>query len=348
MIPKTFCVLPWYSQEIYPGFQTVCCLLPKHANVSQIKDDLLQGKSPVACNKCWTIEKTGQQSRRQQENIFLDYKLDRDIENIFQDCVEGYNQTLMYQITLSNRCNQACTTCNSQLSSRWADIDRKMQISPKPLYVIDIDQLHIDYARAKRINITGGEPLFEPITYQLLQKLLDHGNDQCFISFVTNGSISLSAYQADLFAAFKDKNICVSIDGIESRFEYLRWPGNWETLQKNLETYRKIPNTSLSVSYTISALNAIYFDETVTWFKQQDLKFNHNLVYSPSWASLNTMPVQLKYQLQKHEFLHQSATITGREISAERMLQNIQAQDAAKKIACIDYMPDLYKLLTCK
>lgn len=345
MISKTFCVLPWYSREVIPNNGPVCCYLPANANIDQIKSDLLQGIESAACEKCWAVERQGHQSRRQQENIFLDYKLDKDIEKIYQDCVDGQNQTLVYQITLSNRCNQACVTCSSQFSSRWVEFEKRMQVGSNPLFTQDIDRLNIDYAHAQRINILGGEPLFEPLTYQVLQKLLDHGNDQCFVSLVTNGSISLDPYQTELFSSFKDKNICVSIDGIESRFEYLRWPGKWDNLQKNLDAYRNIPNTNVSVSYTIGALNAIYYDETVSWFEQQKLKFNHNWIYTPIWASMNKMPVVLKQRLQNHNVLAYHAAVTGQEQTAEQLLHKIQAQDRAKKISVADFMPDLYELL---
>lgn len=348
MISKTFCVLPWYSEEIMPNYQTVCCLLSDHKNLDKVKSDLLQGKQSPACNKCWSVEQQGKQSRRQQENIFLDYKLDRDIEKIYNDCLNGLNQTLMYQIALSNLCNQACVTCSSQFSSRWAEIEKKMQIRPNNHYSMNLDELNIDFSRAQRISIIGGEPLFEPLTYQLLQKLLDHGNDQCFIALITNGSIGLNSYQTELFSWFKNKNICVSIDGIESRFEYLRWPGRWTNLLKNLDSYRKIPNTNVSVSYTISSLNAVYYNETVTWFKQENLNYNHNMVYSPNWAGLKNMPVVLKKQLHDHEVFSQFAAINGKEILPTQMLEKITAQDTAKKISIIDYMPDLYKLLTCQ
>ena len=32
----TFCVLPWYNEEIY-DFTTPCCLLPHNHNIEEIK-----------------------------------------------------------------------------------------------------------------------------------------------------------------------------------------------------------------------------------------------------------------------------------------------------------------------
>ena len=88
----TFCVLPWYSREISGKTPVACCLLPDNHNIELIKIDLLNGVRNTSCSKCWDIEDIGNTSRRQQENIFLDYKLDRDLSRIKADC-ETNNQS---------------------------------------------------------------------------------------------------------------------------------------------------------------------------------------------------------------------------------------------------------------
>jgi MoaA/NifB/PqqE/SkfB family radical SAM enzyme len=130
-----------------------------------------------------------------------------------------------------------------------------MGIVPAKSYYTELDDLEIDFGTAQRINLLGGEPMFDPRSFQLLKKLLDHGNDQCFISFVTNGSVCLNDFQKNILKEFQNLNICFSIDGIGKRFEYMRWPGKWNDLLHNLEQYKTITD-NLSVSYTISAVNA--------------------------------------------------------------------------------------------
>ena len=51
----TFCVLPWYSNEIGQK-STVCCLLPAKYDLNQIRQDLIAGIKTPACTKCWKIE----------------------------------------------------------------------------------------------------------------------------------------------------------------------------------------------------------------------------------------------------------------------------------------------------
>ena len=299
MHSKTFCVLPWYSEEIRRTDRTPCCLLPENHDIEKIRSDLLSGVRTSACQKCWSIEDQNQDSRRIQENRFLDWKLDRDLVDIQHDCVSGHSKTLMYQIRLSNLCNQACVTCDSAASTKWAEIEKKMNIVPFQSTFLNLDDLKIDFKTAQRINLLGGEPMFDPRSFQLLEKLLDHGNDQCFISFVTNGSVQLNDLQKNILKSFQNLNICLSIDGIGKRFEYMRWPGKWNELLYNLDQYKTITH-NFSVSYTISSVNAIYYDETIAWFKQESLRYNHNLVYSPAWASIDMTPTSIKQLLKEY------------------------------------------------
>ena len=342
----TFCVMPWFGKEIKTNqTETHCCLLPEKYNIEKIKNQMLEGKKPIECQRCWGIESTGNKSRRQFENEFLDYKLNRDLDKIQQDCMESTQEILLYQITTSNLCNQACLSCDSKFSTKWAQVEKRMGILPNAQYQFDLDTENINYGSAKRICLLGGEPLFDPKTFKILQKLIDNNNTDCFISLVTNGSINLNSQQIELLKQFNDLNICISIDGIGPVFEYMRWPGKWDVLTTNIDQYRAIAK-NVSVSYTISSLNALYYDQTVDWFKQNNLDYNHSAVYYPNWLSLKNMPVKFKQQLvNKQNFVSSFCDIIGSEISVDTVNQHIKQQDAAKNIKIQDYMPEVWALL---
>jgi wyosine [tRNA(Phe)-imidazoG37] synthetase (radical SAM superfamily) len=335
IIMNTFCVLPWFSNELMPGRTTPCCLLPKDHDLVQIKQDLLAGIQTPACAKCWRVESEGQQSRRQLENVNLDYKLNRDIEQIKQDCINGTNQVVLYQITTSNLCNQACVTCDSFSSSKWAEIERKMNIVPTETFELDLSLYQLNYAGVRRIELLGGEPLFDPKTFYILEQLIAHDNRDCFISLVTNGSIALTPKMLSLLSQFTDINICVSVDGIGPVFEYMRWPAKWPQLVDNIRQYRSFAK-NISISYTVSSLNVYYYDQTVAWFNANDLRYNHNMVTRPDWLSLDSMPIELK-----HAVHNQFVTVTGNEIPLVDYIQRLSQQELAKKIKIKDYMPEI-------
>lgn len=344
-----FCILPFFSYE--NGYKsdrnTYCCLLPGGTDIVDVQDSIKNQQRASACAKCWKVEDQGKPSRRMLENSLLDYKLDKNIEDIQSDCVNAIAQlpALVYQITTSNLCNQACVSCNSSASTRWAAIERKMNIVPAKSFNLDLQYMNIDYKNAKRISLLGGEPLFDPMTFEILNQLKQSGNTDCFISVVTNGSIYLNQTQIKLLKSFTDLNFCISIDGVGPVFEYLRWPGNWNQLLKNIEQYKEI-TSNISVSYTISSLNALYYNETVEWFEKNNLQYNHNIVTYPAWLSLNSIPVNIKERLRDCSFMNYYCNTTGQEISSADFLDQIRLQDTAKNISIQDYMPGLLDLLT--
>ena len=338
----TFCVLPWYSSELPSN--TPCCLLPNNTNIDQLKIDLLNGIKSSACSKCWVLEEQGEKSRRLLENEFLDYKLDRDLILIREDCKTKIIDPIMYQIKTSNLCNQACVTCDSSASTKWAELETKMGVTPKSKLKINASTVNINYADAKKISLLGGEPFFDPTTFEILERLIKHNNTDCFISLVTNGSIVLKQTQLDLLSKFSDLNICISIDGIEKRFEYLRWPAKWNTLLDNLKRYREITK-NISISYTISSLNALYYNETINWFKQNNLRYNHNIVNYPQWIGLDNTPLKIKEALHNTSVPVAWMEITGKETTLDSYQNYLQAQDQAKKINIKDYLPEVWEIL---
>jgi organic radical activating enzyme len=340
----TFCVLPWYSKEFFKNSTSTCCLLPSGTDISQLKQDLLAGIKSPACNTCWKVEASGAKSRRQMENVFLDYKLDRDIDKLRDDCVNGVSSSLVYQIYTSNLCNQACVTCNSGCSTKWAEIEKKMSIIPKPAFYSSIQDLDVNYKTAKRIELLGGEPLFDPRTFKVLEQLIEHNNTDCYISLITNGSITLTTEYQSLLSKFSDLNICVSIDGIGPVFEYMRWPAKWDVLTQNVDQYKTV-SKSVSVSYTISSLNAAYYNETVEWFKQQNLSYNHNIVTNVDWLSLHSAPVKLKQHLREKNNIVSSLLSDSKGVDIKLYADKINQQDQAKRIKLADYMPEVAEII---
>jgi sulfatase maturation enzyme AslB (radical SAM superfamily) len=283
----TFCVMPWYGFEIRKQDSNCCWLTPDH-NIDEVKKDLLNGIQSKWCSKCWKAEKNGNVSRRLQQNLLLDVLLDKSIETLENDVRETKNKTFLYSISTSDKCNGACVTCGPEDSSKW---NLLLKTNKKPDVLDNIDDF-VDYQNAKFIEFLGGEPLLENKNLQILEKLLDAGNNNCLISIVTNGNVSLMSKHLDLLSQFKKVVVCLSIDGIGPVFEYLRWPLKWNLLLKNLELFRSM-NFDLSVSYTLSNINLPFKEETIKWFETEKLPYLINNVVCP-WYFSPEVPIDNK------------------------------------------------------
>jgi len=345
--PVAFCVLPFYAAE-YPG-NTPCCLIKPNSNLEQIKLQMLQEIRPTACEKCWELEDQGLLSNRKIKNASTDWYLDRNLEDLIEDCRQGNHSVVHYEIDTSNTCNATCVTCGSEASSAWAALERKNQHPSEKHWKISSSQTDawINFDTAVSISFRGGEPLLSKTNFQILNKLLEHNNTNCFISFVTNGSVTLSTYQKNIISRFKNVNFCLSIDGIGPVFEYLRYPLKWDQLLKNIE-FCKNNSIMLSVSYTLSNLNIFYHDQTVTWFDQQNLKYLINTVHDPKFFQPSALPIKLKniiaqknpsvaHMIDSHSDLDQQ--------HYQQFRSEIAKQDRWKNINIKDFLPEFSSYL---
>lgn len=347
----TFCVLPWFGREInWTQHETHCCLLPLTYDIEQIKKQMLTGEKPSECRSCWKLEANGLQSDRQLKNSALDWYWDRDLEFIKQDAAEGKNDILMLKLITSYTCNATCVSCNDKSSSSWSQLNHQMNPSipiRKTKFVdIDVIKQKVNFKELKMLSLIGGEPLYEKKNFALLEYLLELGNNNVFLSMVTNGSVALSDYQKTILSKFKNINFCVSIDGTGPVFEYLRFPLKWQDLIDNLKFFRAVTN-NVSANYTLSNLNILYHNQTIEWFNQNKIPYSNNPIYEPTWLQPRSLPQHVKQHLKetlsKSDFdTYISTTHTTRDQNRwEECLKQITNQDTAKGINWQEYLPEL-------
>ena len=335
-----FCVLPFFGAEFTPsGFTTPCCLLPNNTNIKQLQTEMLAGQRSVACQKCWTLEDQNKISDRQLKNSAFDFYKNQAIEFIEEDCRKGNYSTQIVKLYTSNLCNSTCVTCGPGSSTAWATLKNIKVFTTIKQPIID----SFNYKDFTMVNFVGGEPLKEKKNFDILLKLIAVGNTACFISMTTNGSVQLSTKQKDILREFKNLNICLSIDGIEKRFEYMRFPLKWDILLENIEFFKE-NNIQLSVSYTISNLNVMYYQETVDWFNLQGLEHNHIIVSDPAYFSPAALPKEVREQLNNPIVAFDTHSIIDDEnfIAACNEIKN---QDTLKNIKIKDYLPEFYDLI---
>ncbi len=311
---NTFCVLPFYGLELQPTGVTPCCLLPNGTDIKQVRRDSLTGVQNPACDKCWSLEAENKISNRIIINKTFDFLTDQDISIVEHNCRDDYYSPEIVKLYTSNLCNSTCVTCGPRFSTAWSTLESK------PVYnILPDSRIKLDYDKIKIINFVGGEPLFEKKNYEVLNNLIQVGNTDCLIDIVTNGSVQLSDEQLNIIKQFKRVNFCLSIDGIGSVFEYLRYPLKWDQLVKNINTFQSL-NINLSASYTVSKLNILYQDQTIRWFESMGIPYNFNPVHYPSYFSPTTTdPCELK-----------------------KLKEELARQDLLKGIDIRDYLPEFY------
>lgn len=340
-----YCVLPFYSVETVfknPNKNIFCCRLPNNTDIKSVRTSIKQQERSPNCSACWALEDAGLKSERQIHNETMDFFLDLSIENIEVTSIAKGFDPVNIKLATSNLCNGQCVTCNSTLSSSWAQLEGK---STK-YNGVEFDKLDtkINWTKIVSLSFVGGEPLLEKKNFRILEMLVDLKNTDCFISFVTNGSVNLSEYQISILKQFKNLNICLSIDGVGQVFEYMRYPLKWDKLLSSIEMFKKIANGNVSVSCMISNLNVYYYSEIVDFFKSNNLNYLCKQVIDPYIFNPSNLPQDKKTKVLNNNpsYLNDVKSFLSMyeyddDLYAE-FLAEIERQDKLKNINIKDYM----------
>ena len=230
------------------------CCVATHKNVDVIeffKDDVLtgirkewsEGNFPPACNNCKREEDAGNSSRRLGSNMWY---ADNNLYNTELELIR-------LDFWVGDLCNLACCICGPSSSSVWKQ-ELKLPIQNKKT-VVNKNWNFLDLNKIRFIHFNGGEPLLSKEHIRLLESIPD--KSLVHINYNTNGTVLPDEYLIELWSKFKLVQIDISIDDVESRFEYQRYPGKWSSVTSNLKwLVDNCPvNTMFAVNTTVSILN---------------------------------------------------------------------------------------------
>jgi sulfatase maturation enzyme AslB (radical SAM superfamily) len=208
----------------------------------------------------------------------------------------------------------------------------------------------------RHLEILGGEPFLDSAHFTLLERLIDVGNTDLHLIYTTNGQQMPSLRLSKLLSKFAKVQINLSIDGKDKVFDYMRYPGKWETLEEVLKQLQQT-NWKISAYATLSNLNVFYFDELLEWIVKnfQLSDFNYQFVYEPSEMSVNVMPVSMKEKIQ-HKFLnHKLATFLKPVLDTvmfpcevdliDKLKTTVKQQDTFRKQDPKDFVPEIVEYL---
>jgi sulfatase maturation enzyme AslB (radical SAM superfamily) len=255
-----------------------CCLMTSGFFQTDLKDDLwnLPGFQPIietnkknewseACDNCKSVEQAGHLSMRQG-------MLDRwGIE-------ERLSGPRRIDIVFNISCNLACRICGSHSSTFWQKHLKENNLPIKPFAknksgTEAVELLKkLDLSHLQSIVFGGGETLMGNDHWEVCEYLatLPHAKDSLMISFQTNGTQSIPEKRFELLEKFHLVKLHISIDGIEERFNYQRWPGDWNQVENNLLTIKENApsNVMFLIEETIGIFNLAYFGEVAEWKKK--------------------------------------------------------------------------------
>ena len=287
---SNFCVLPFSSVSIgadgklrqccssgSPGFQTDVDSAPvelfiNNIDIIDIRKSFIEDIQHPKCQRCWDMEKDGGRSFRYWNNI-ADYGLISTIP-INKNEIISFEDIQYLDITLGNKCQLACRMCNPNSSSLLAKQLKIVGEHTGPEFIElsrETKNKILDFI-SKSVNLNtiymlGGEPLINEFHDEIVDLLIRTDRAKKIkLRYSTNLQVDLEK-NLDAWAKFREIDCSISIDGSKNIYEYIRWPGRWDKVFKNilkLKDYRKeYPNFISGIHMTVQNLNAANIYDTI-------------------------------------------------------------------------------------
>lgn len=279
-----------------------------------IRNNLQNGIRDTACNLCWEEEDGGRKSKRIRDN-------ERYLHEIKYQGMKEYQGLAKFELNLGNNCNIKCRTCHPSISSTWMredyDINHSSTMSYKD-YSERMKKYHRCYdedssfwpdlkdnlSTIRQFDFYGGEPFLSKKMWEILQICVDKNySSNIELHYNTNGTTWPK--EIALWENFRQINLSFSVDGIEEKFEYMRFPAKWNVIKNNMikaQEYRdRIGNMQISWCITLSSINIYYLPEIVKEYYENFNNFGIylNLVHGPKHYNISYMPDKVKEEIKK-------------------------------------------------
>jgi pyruvate-formate lyase-activating enzyme len=336
-MPGNFCVAPFLStmQTTY-GKTSPCAygvtewkfdhLSPKERwtadELNEFRLTFAQGQTPEPCKKCQNEELADKDSLRLR---MLEW-----YPNAYQDFIKSgqwHSGPQHISTKVSNVCNLSCRTCGAWDSNSFADEGQYYiktynttafdtstnQLVLHNKFVPRLPARHTKYSGFKEIdsNVTkleffGGEPLLNLTHLEFLEHLADTGKSKDITLFYsTNCTQKINPRHKKVWEKFKALEFSLSIDHIEDKYHYLRWPGNWNEVESNIKDIMELKHQlTCEVKHVMSPccslLNVYYIDEVLSWGQEHVGAVYINMIANPEWISVNCAPDDVKLSLLEH------------------------------------------------
>jgi sulfatase maturation enzyme AslB (radical SAM superfamily) len=155
------------------------------------------------------------------------------------------------------------------------------------------------------LYITGGEPTLIKKNFELLEKLINEGySKNIWLSINSNLTNDKTTF-FDLISEFRNVTFSASIDGYRNIQEYLRYPSNWEQIDKNI--HRLVDRKANNIDIRIQPVVQIGNLGSITELFEYAESFNRvadklvvnlylNILENPNYLDLLYLPLEYKIE----------------------------------------------------
>lgn len=338
---KSLCALPFLHIMGNPdGKVKLCCLSKDNINANlghdkietffnsdymkNVRKEMINGNRIPECTNCYLEEDAGGNSQRityTQEWLTKDPALDSVIKNAEQNDYYVDPKIQYFDFRFGNMCNLKCRSCgpfNSiQILKEVKEITdpNKIKFYGDTAYLDSInDWYQTDTFKEnfksqadniKQIYFTGGEPTIIEQNYEMLEYFVNTGNANKITLIFSSNMTNIQDRFIKLITEFDKVRFLASCEGYGAMHEYLRFPANWNSFEKNIKKLAELDNNKIQICCTpvIQSVNLLSITDFFKWIENINNSFGYNRIQTlpivltdPKYLDLEILPTELKLE----------------------------------------------------
>ena len=302
----------------------------------EVRRTMMDGNVPASCTKCFAEESKGVVSKRMWEtSTWMERGV--DIVNLLNETTPDgrvRDEIKYLDLRLGHTCNIKCVMCSPHDSSKWVkdwkvlepqledpEVKRQMQWDKGAFdnkwheNEIFWDQLYKQIPYLEEVYFAGGEPLMIAEHKKFIEEIVRSGhNKHIRLRYNTNG-ILVDEELIDLWKHFDLVKVGVSMDAAGAKNNYIRYPTDFDTVERNLHMLDNTPdNIRPSIATALQIFNIKHLPDFIHWKLSQDFRkvnteeikgmkaggglVNMHLLYIPTFLSIQILPKEDKEEVR--------------------------------------------------
>lgn len=197
----------------------------------------------------------------------------------------------MLELELSNLCNLECVMCHGRLSSKIRKNREQLPPLVSPYDESFVEQVAELAPHLRELRINGGEPLLQPIVFQLTERIGDVAPD-LKVTIATNGTVINSKVRRMMERC--NIHINLSLDSlVPERYESIRVHSDFAKVMDHFDEFREYclgNDRTLCIMVNPMRMNWMEMADYVWWCNERDVHLWFNTIREPVHLALHSLP----------------------------------------------------------
>lgn len=296
-----------------------------------IRETHLNGTQHNNCNTCWTRDTVAKGMKVSQgRRIFFSARtLRTSVIAPFPTIEEAKENPDLWKdgiqsldLKLGNLCNLACLHCDPKNSNQTipeymaytgrteitGDVasphNNKFIMKSNGRYEVEgtdwfesdkwWEQFTAVAGQLKHVYVTGGEPMVVPFHARMLDYFIEHDLAKNIVMEYDSNLTAVNTKLVEKWKSFRKVIIRASIDGLGPVYNFIRYPGDWDRVSKNIIENKRI---IAEVTACLMPYNVYQLPEMEAWIRSIGAKMGLRFVMTPSHLNIANFPRTVKEEL---------------------------------------------------